>query len=143
MIDRKHGGIILWIIAFLGSSFLLLMTDYPTKNNTGHTGLNPYLMIPLYIVLLILSIIIYRKIRKHSFLLPLIISSINSIFGVVLAFVLVEFGILQLKTNWIHSGMNPPPDWSNSFLRVFMAVYLLSLACITIYYRKKRNSDTH
>ena len=113
------------VLAVLGGYLLILYIEYVSHNNSGHSGLNPYFLIIPF--LLILGVTAYLCIVRdqnninYYALLPII----TCLFGITFIICLVQFNILKEKSHWIHTGMLPPPDWSNKFLTIYTQTYWL------------------
>ena len=127
---------LLWMLQFFGVVVLILaVLDAIVLHRHGHTGINPYWLIMVFISLTVLTGILSYSNRQIFKSLLFIVSCANCFFGVTLPILLENFNILQQKSNWIHSGMMQPPEWKNTFLIFYLAAYFVSLFFIYHYRR--------
>ena len=128
---------------FLGLLFLFAIY-YASHNNHGHSSLNPLWMIPFFIFILTLSIIYLVKSRSDAINISIYLNVVTCFFGIAFPIFLTKFQILQEKSNWIHSGMPQPPEWTDLFLGTYAISYIvvsiiMSFLLIRVIATKKRN----
>jgi hypothetical protein len=125
--------IILLHLFILGGGIILFLILYVSTENYGHAAFDPIWLMPIYIFIFIASIVISIMKDGYCFSYLLVrLCLITSIFGFSLTIMLRKFNILQEKSDWIHSGMVPPPEWSFLFLVIFLALYLLTIYLLTL-----------
>ena len=129
---------IIWIILVLEDIILFTTVINVFKYNPhGHSSINPYWLIPVFLFLFLIALII-TKFRERSLgYVPFTLSAVNFVFGVLLPFFLVELKILQAKSDWIHSGMPSPPEWKDLFLGGFCLIYVIVVMIILMMDRRQ------
>ena len=132
---------------FLGLFFLFAIY-YASHNNHGHCGVNPLWMIPFFIFIFALSIIYLVKSRSDAINISIYLNVVTCFFGIAFPIFLTKFQILQEKSNWIHSGMPEPPEWTNLFLGIYAISYIvvsivMSFLLIRVIASKKKSLNAN
>ena len=87
----------------LGCLTVLSLIGYTIQNESGHTGMNPYFLLSVFIPLLILGIVLYRRLQPSKW--PAIMATILGLVGIALLVYLDKDNILLPYETWINRGM--------------------------------------
>ncbi len=101
----------------LSSTTLVCLGRYIYRNKTNHTGMDPWLAIPIFIASLLIGLMAFRadgKSRKLPILLLLL-----GVVGIAALFAVDHFNIMLEYNKWLKRGMPEKPFWaSNQQIRV-------------------------
>ncbi len=87
----------------LGLLTILGLVAYTVQNSSGHTSVNPYALLGVFIPLLILGLVFYKQIQPRKW--PSIISIVIGLVGIALLIYFDKADILLQYDVWIKRGM--------------------------------------